>query len=290
MSPWLNSPLAIGVGTRELVMAATAPRWRVARRHAAALAEPTSVAIPDEQCFTERGALDALNIALAADAGQTARTVLVKRQAHIMLDDFWASHAILRGDFRTLSASETNQIVLAHFSDLYGIEAESVQVRFSVQRGGHAVFASAIACTLHDGIHDAGMAAGVDVRSLKLCLPELLNRVQDAAAGAGTALLLFVADTLMQAVLFEENRWVAYDSQRIFPGDASDAERIAARAEQSFERLAGRTSGKREECRIYLCGAEFDPAPFEGRFCATQSVAQPAMDKPVAYRLMEAVR
>ncbi|MBC8748709.1 hypothetical protein F6X42_19555 [Paraburkholderia sp. WC7.3b] len=290
MSPWLNSPLVIGVGTRELVVAATAPRWKVVRGHAAALAEPTSVAIPDEQCFTENGVLDALKMALAADHGQTVRTLLGKRQVRIMLDDFWASHAILRGDFRTVRASEIDQILLAHFFDRYGIEAESVQVRFSVQRGGRAVFASAIARTLHDGIREAGMAAGVDVRSLRLCLPDLLNRVQDAAAGASTALLLFVADTLMQAVLFEENRWVAYDSQRLFPGDASDAERIAAQAEQSFECLAGRTSGKCEDCRIYLCGAELDPAPFEGRFCSTQSLAQPAMDKPVAHRLMEAAR
>ncbi|WP_429534946.1 hypothetical protein [Paraburkholderia sp. WC7.3d] len=167
-------------------MAATAPRWKVVRGHAAALAEPTSVAIPDEQCFTENGVLDALKMALAADHGQTVRTLLGKRQVRIMLDDFWASHAILRGDFRTVRASEIDQILLAHFFDRYGIEAESVQVRFSVQRGGRAVFASAIARTLHDGIREAGMAAGVDVRSLRLCLPDLLNRVQDAAAGAST--------------------------------------------------------------------------------------------------------
>ncbi|MEZ0601142.1 hypothetical protein ACAX43_03125 [Paraburkholderia sp. IW21] len=289
MSPWLNSPLAIGAGTRELVVGATTPRWMRLRGKPPAPVEPASIAIPDEQCFTERGVLDALNIALAVDPERIGQKLGVKRSARIVLDDFWASHAVLRGDFRTLRAREIDDVVLAHFADLHGIEAASVLVRFSVQCHGRAVFASAMSRTLHDGIHDAGTAAGVDIRSLKLCLPEMLNRVQDTVAGPGAVMLLFVVDTLMQAVLLEENRWVAYDSQRLFPGDANDAERIAARAEQAFERLAGRTTGTREDCRIYLYGVDFDLAPFEGRFSSTQ-LAQPAMDMPVAHRLMEAAR
>ncbi|MFP3569661.1 hypothetical protein [Paraburkholderia sp. SIMBA_030] len=295
MSPWLNSPLAIGgsvaigVGTRELVVGATTPRWMRLQRKPSAPAEPTSIAIADEQCFTVAGVLDSLKIALTADPAPDGQKRAPKRSARIVLDDFWASHAILRGDFRTLREREIEEVVLAHFADLYGIDAGSVQVRFSVQRGGRAVFASALSRTLDDGIHDAGAAARVDIRCIKLGLPEMLNRVE-AAAGAGAAMLLFVADTLLQAVLVEENRWVAYDAQRLFPGDASDPERIAARAEQAFERLASRTSGKREDCRIHLYGIEIDPAPFEGRFFATLRPAQPAMDTSVAHRLMEAAR
>ncbi|RDJ97753.1 hypothetical protein DLM46_36470 [Paraburkholderia lacunae] len=281
--------MAIGVGTRELVVGAAPPRWMRLRRKPAELPEPASIAIPDEQCFTEAGVLDALKLALATDPAPAGQKEPSKRGARIVLDDFWASHAILRGDFRTLRAREIEEVVLAHFADLYGIEADSVQVRFSVQRGGHAVFASAMSRTLHDGIHQAGATARVDIQCLKLCLPEMLNRVEDAA-GAGQAMLLFVADTLLQAVLVEENCWVAYDAQRLFPGDASDAARIAARAEQAFERLANRTSGKREAYRVYLYGSEIDPAPFEGRFLTTLRPAQPALDTSVAHRLMESAR
>jgi len=290
VSPWLNSPIAIGVGTRELVVGSTTSRWMRLRKPSVP-AEPTSVAIPDAQCFTEAGVLDALNLALAADPAEAAKGTS-KRSACIVLDDFWASHAILRGDFRTLRAREIEEVVLAHFNDIYGIDAGSVRVRFSVQRGGRAVFASAMSRTLHDGIHDVSAAAQVELRHLRLCLPEMLNRVEGAidVSGTGVAMLLFIADTLMQAVLVEENRWVAYDVQRLFPGDAGDASRIAARAEQAYERLASRTSGKREDCGIWLYGIEIDPAPFEGRFSVTLRPAQPATDTSVAHRLMEVAR
>ncbi|MGF6935658.1 hypothetical protein OKW41_004820 [Paraburkholderia sp. UCT70] len=289
MSPWLNSPLAIGIGTRELVVGATTPRWMRLYRKPLAPPEPVSVAIADEQCFTGAGLLGALNIALTTELAQTGQKGASKRGARIVLDDFWASHAILRGDFRALRAREIEEVVLAHFADLYGIESASVLVRFSVQRGGHTVFASALSRTLLDGIDAASAAAGVDIRCIRLGLPEMLNRVK-GVEGAGAAMLLFVTDTLMQAVMTEEDRWVAYDAQRLFPGDASDAARIAACAEQAFERLASRTSGKREDCRVYLFGVEIDPSPFEGRFAATQWPAQPALDASVAHRLMEAAR
>jgi hypothetical protein len=258
-------------------------------RKPAAPPEPSSVVIPDEQCFTEAGVLGALGVALGSRVAYAEQKGTSKRRARIVLDDFWASHAILRGDFRTLRAREIEEIVPAHFADLYGIEAASVLVRYSVQRGGHAVFASAMSRTLYEGIHSAGAAAGVDIRCIKLGLPEMLNRVE-GVEGDGVAMLLFVADTLMQAVMVEDNRWVAYDAQRLFPGDAGDATRMAALAEQAFERLASRTSGKREDCRLYLYGVEIDPAPFEGRFAAARRLAQLAMDASPVHCLMEAAR
>jgi hypothetical protein len=285
VSRWLNSPVAIGVGTRELVVGATTPLWMRLRKRSTDVV-PASVAITETQCFTEAGVLDALKRAFDSDVAQAPKEGEPKRSARVVLDDFWASHAILRGDFRTLRAREIEEVVLAHFNDIYGIEAGSVVVRFSVQRGGRAVFASAMSRTLHDGMHDVSADAHVDIRCVKLCLPEMLNRAE-GSTGAGAAMLLFVADTLMQAVLTEQNRWVAYDAQRLFPGDAGDASRIAARAEQAFERLATHTSGKREDCGLYLYGIEIDPAPLEGRFPSTVRPMQPATDMPVAHRLME---
>ncbi|CAB3789974.1 hypothetical protein [Pararobbsia alpina] len=285
MSQWLNSPLAIGVGTRELVIGATTPRW-MRQRKLPAPAEPLSVVIPEAQCFTEAGLLDALKLALAGFPVDPGHKRAPKQHACIVLDDFWASHAILRGDFRTLHAPEIEEVVLAHLNDIYGIEAGSVLVRFSVQRDGRAVFASAMSRTLHEGIHDASAEARTRIRGLRLCLPEMLNRA-NSTIGEGAAMLLFIADTLMQAVLLEQNCWVAYDAQRLFHGDTSDPAIIAARAEQAFERLASRTSGKREDCGIYLYGIEIDPAPFEGRFSTTVRPAQPTHERSDAHRLMK---
>lgn len=288
MSPWLNSPVAIGVGTGELVVGATTPRWMRGRKSAAPVA-PASVAISDAQCFTEAGVLDALNVALAADPAEPERKGASKRSARIVLDDFWASYAILRGDFRTLRARDIEEVVLAHFSDIYGIDPTSVLVRSSVQRGGRAVFAGAMSRTLHDGLHDVSAAARVDIQCLKLCLPEMLNRA-GRDMGAHASMLLFVADTLMQAVLVEHGCWVAYDAQRLFPGDADDAMRIASLAEQAFERLASRSSVKREDCALCLYGIEVDPASFEGRFATAVRPVQPEVTSSVAHRLMEAAR
>ncbi|MGF6998035.1 hypothetical protein [Paraburkholderia sp. GAS32] len=292
MSRWLNSPLAIGVGTREIVVGARMPRLSRLRKPASA-AEPASVAIPEAQCCTEPGALDALRTALAdtliatpaADAAPVQQEVVQKRSATIVLDDFWGNHAILRGDFRALRARELEEIALAYFTDTYGIDGASLVVRFSVQRGGRALFASAMSRELLDGIHDVSAAEHVGIGRLTLCLPEMLNRVGDAAEG-GEALLLFVADEQMQAVMIEQNRWVAYDAQRLFPGDAGDASRLAELAEQLFERSATRASLKHEDCKIHLFGVETELAPFEARFAAATRQT-PATDRSPAHRLME---
>jgi hypothetical protein len=268
------------------------PRLSRLRKPASA-AEPASVAIPEAQCCTEPGALEALRTALAdtliatpaADAAPVQQEVVQKRSATIVLDDFWGNHAILRGDFRALRARELEEIALAHFTDTYGIDGASLVVRFSVQRGGRALFASAMSRELLEGIHDVSAAEHVGIGRLTLCLPEMLNRIGDAAEG-GEALLLFVADEQMQAVMIEQNRWVAYDAQRLFQGDAGDASRLAELAEQLFERSATRARLKHEDCKIYLFGVETELAPFETRFAA--AIRQtPATDRSPAHRLME---
>lgn len=292
MSRWLNSPVAIGVGTREIVVGARVPRLLRLRKPVSA-AEPSSVAISVAQCCTEPGALDALRTALAGtliatpatDAAPVPKERVQKRSAYVVLDDFWGNHAILRGDFRTLRARELEEIVLAHFTDTYGIDGASLVVRFSVQRGGQALFASAMSRALHDGIHDVSASEHVGISRLSLCLPEMLNRIGDAAEG-GEALLLFVADELMQAVMIEQNRWVAYDAQRLFPGDAGDASRLAELAEQLFERSATRANLRHEDCKIHLFGVETELAPFEARFATAIRQALP-VDRSPAHRLME---
>ncbi|KVN22663.1 hypothetical protein WJ63_00260 [Burkholderia pyrrocinia] len=290
MSRWLNSPIAIGAGAREVVVGArTRARWYLRKR--APAAEPASIAIPDAQFGTEPGVLDALRAALgAAQQGGAAPTAMptaapTMRSAYIVLDDFWCHHAILRGDFRTLRARELEAIALTHFSDTCGIDGDALDVRFCVQHGGRALFASAMSRALHDGLHDACAANAIRIRSLRACLPQMLNRI--AASCDGDALLLFVAGELMQAVMIERGGWAAYDAQRLFPGDADDASRLAELAGQLFERSATRAGLRREDCRIYLCGLDVDPAPFAARFAAAIRPPQPAIDGPLARRLME---
>jgi hypothetical protein len=264
--------------------------------------EPVEVGIRDDQRFTEAGALEALRAALIgpaapaapdtsdgkkAQASESARKR--KRDARVVLDDFWGNHAILHGDFRTLRASELEEIVLAHFTDTYGIEGESLLVRFCVQRGGRTLFASAMSRALHDGLYEVAATEGLRISHLRLCLPQMLNRIGEVSL-SGTALLVFLSDELMQIVMSEGNRWVAYDAQRLFPGDADDGARVALLAENAFERLATQASLKREACAIHLFGNEIDLASFEGRFAAAMRPAQPAMARSSARRLMEYAR
>ncbi|PCE21590.1 hypothetical protein [Burkholderia ubonensis] len=290
MSRWLNSPVAIGVGAREVVVGArTRTRWYLRKR--APVAEPVSVAIPDAQFGTEPGVLDALRAALSAEPGAAQQGGAVPtatpaiRSASVVLDDFWCNHAILRGDFRTLRERELEEIARSHFSDTCGIDGEALVVRFCVQHGGRALFASAIPRALHDGLHEACAASAIRIRSLRACLPQMLNRI--AASCEGDALLLFVAGELMQAVMIERGGWAAYDAQRLFPGDVGDAARLAELAGQLFERSATWAGLKREDCRIYLCGIDMDPAPFAARFASAIRPPQPALDGSLARRLME---
>ncbi|AKM01799.1 hypothetical protein [Burkholderia pyrrocinia] len=297
MSRWLNNPLAVGIGTREIVVGVRSPAlWRPRKR--AFAADPVSVAIPDAQFGSEAGVLDALRAALAAtvatsggaaDAAVThghARSPMSPtRGAHVVLDDFWCHHAILRGDFRALRMRELEEIVLAHFSDTYGVDGASLVVRFCVQQRGRALFAGALSRTLHDGIHDAAASARVRVCSLRSGLPETLNRI--AVKAGDDALLIVVADALMQAVMIERGGWAAYDAQRLFPGESGDASRLTELAEQLFERSATRAGMKREDCPVYLIGIDTDFAPFGARFAAAVRLPGPALDGSPASRLME---
>ncbi|RKU02082.1 hypothetical protein C7H84_15975 [Burkholderia sp. Nafp2/4-1b] len=287
MSPWSNERLAVGVGTHEIVvgMRPRAP-WRPGRR--GFVAEPLSVVIPDDQFGSETALVDALRAALAATPGAEAganRKGAPARGAHVVLDDFWCCHAILRGDFRALHARELEEIALAHFSDTYGVAAESLVARFDVRHGGRALFASALPRTLYDGILGTGAAGDVRIRCLRAALPETLNRF--AVKPDGDAMLLVVGEALLQAVMIERGEWAAYDTQRLFPGESGDASRLAELAEQLFERSALRTGLKRDACKVYLSGVDIDAAPFDARFAAAVLPAPTALDGSPARRLLE---
>lgn len=287
MSPWSNESLAVGVGTREIVVGVrTRAPWRPGRR--GFVAEPLSVVIPDDQFGSETGVLDALRAALAPAPGADADAGVKRapaRGAHIVLDDFWCCHAILRGDFRALHARELEEIALAYFSDTYGVAAESLVARFDVRHGGRALFASALPRTLYDGILGAGAAGDVRICRLRAALPETLNRF--AAKPDGDAMLLVVDEALLQAVMIERGEWVAYDTQRLFPGESGDASRLAELAEQLFERSAMRTGLKRDACKVYLSGVDMDAAPFDARFAAVALPGRAALDGSPARRLLE---
>jgi hypothetical protein len=235
--------------------------------------------MPHEQCYTENGVFNALRAAFEAEPDESSPSIKSgrsrSRRAHIVLDDFWGNHAVLRGDFRALRARDIGEVAHAHFADTYGVDAQATCVRVCVQRGGRAAFASALPRTLVDGIREAGASSGVEVRALKLCLPEMVNRSLDAARQPDT-LLIFAADALLQAVLIQAGRWAGYDAQRLFADDASDPDRIAALAEQAFEHCAERTDARREACSLALHGFDIDPAPFEARFASVSIHASPA--------------
>jgi hypothetical protein len=281
VSPWSNDSsgahINIGIGTREIAVGPRASRWTWMRK-STPTSEPLCVPMPEAQCFTETGVFNGLRAALdPAPDNETPherRAPARIRGAHIVLDDFWGNHAILRGDFRTLRSREVEEVARAHFADAYGVDVEAIIVRACVQHGGRAVFASALPRTLADGIREAGAAAGVGVRALKLCLPEMFNRALDKMPRA-SALLIFATDALMQAVLVEPGRWVGYDAQRLFTGDACDPQQIAALAEQAFERCAERTTARRDECELSLYGFDIDPAPLKARFASVTVLASP---------------
>ncbi|WP_431226175.1 hypothetical protein [Burkholderia contaminans] len=285
MSPWSNDRLAVGVGTREIAVGIrTRALWRPDRR--GFVADPLSVAIPDAQFGSEAGLLDALRAALAAthDADAGAKRALV-RGAHVVLDDFWCCHAILRGDFRALHARELEEIALAHFSDTYGVAAESLVARFDVRRGGRVLFASALPRTLYDGILGAGASGDVSIRGLRAALPETLDRF--AVKPDGDAMLLVVDEALLQAVMIEHGEWAAYDTQRLFPGESGDASRLAELAEQLFERSALRTGLKLDACKVYLFGTDLDVTAFGARCAAVALPRRAGHDGSPARRLLE---
>jgi hypothetical protein len=201
----------------------------------------------------------------------------------VVLDDFWGHHAILRGDFRALRAREVDEITDAYFADTFGIDARMLSIRWQLQRGGRALFASALPRSLHEGIHEVSAAAQVDVTSVTLGLPWILNRVRRAVAGRD-ALLLVVAETLLHVVTIEDSRWVAYDTQRVFADAAGDAWRLAEIARHVFERSPAR---RRDDCDVYLCGLAVDPMPFEQSFAHVRALPEHVSGDAPELRLME---
>lgn len=296
MSRWLNEPMTIGIATdRVAIGKGVWPRDSLRHRlelrlHRAPAEEaPVSFDIPSEQSCTETGLIDTLAAALAQTVTPTdaATRPQATRRARVVLDDFWGYHTIVHGDFRALRAPEVEEIVLAHFADLHGIDAASVLVRFAVQRGGRAVFASALARSLYDAVHETARAADVTIRSLTLWLPVRLHALRSQVARR-LAMLLFVDSALLQAVLVDGNGWVGYDAQRRFRGDLATAARITGLAEQAFERAAPRVGAVREACDVYLFGEPVDSAAFEGRFRSAIRPAWPGADWPLIRQNAEA--
>ncbi|AUT65661.1 hypothetical protein [Paraburkholderia terrae] len=280
MSPWsIDSPGAdinIGIGTREVAVESRRPRWPPARKPASPAA-PRSVPMPETQWFTQAGVFDALRAALEpAPDGVVPQAPSRTRGVHIVLDDFWGNHAILRGDFRTLRAREVDEIARAHFVDTYGVDGETIVVRACVQRGGRAMFASALPRALVDGMGEASASAGARMLALKLCLPEMLNRTLPSMPRAN-AMIVFAADALIQAVLIEADCWACYDAQRLFAGDACDTAKVTLLAEQAFERCAERTTLRREDCALgfYGPGNAIDLAALQARFASVTTLAPP---------------
>ncbi|ALL70983.1 putative secretion system X (plasmid) [Paraburkholderia caribensis MBA4] len=280
MSPWsINSPGAdinIGIGTREVAVGPRRPRWTPARKPTSS-AGLRSMPMPETQWFTQAGAFDALRAALEPAPDSVVPPAPSRtRGAHIVLDDFWGNHAILRGDFRTLRAREIDEIARAHFVDTYGVDGETIVVRACVQRGGRATFASALPRALVDGMGEASASAGARVLALKLCLPEMLNRTLHRMPSAN-AMVVFAADALIQTVLIEAGCWAGYDAQRLFAGDVGDPAQVTLLAEQAFERCVERTTLRREDCALgfYGCGIAVDLAALQARFASVTTLARP---------------
>lgn len=309
MSRSSTNVLAIGLGACDVALGAPRPVLsrlieRLRGPHAPRAASPTSAhdaheAAPDEGGpaplliamdealrYTEQGAFDALRRAFAAHAGAVSGRANAKRRAQLVLDDFWGNHAILRGDFRAMRARDIEQIAQAYFADTFGLDAATLALRWQLQRGGQALFASALPRSLCDGIQEVSAAARVDVRSVTLGLPQLLNRVRHTVAGRD-ALLLVVAESLLHAVTIDARGWAAYDTQRLFVDDAADPWRLAEIARHVFERSPAR---RRDDCDVYLCGLAVDPAPFEQRFAKARQLCAHVTRDASALRLMEFAR
>ncbi|MGA4095053.1 hypothetical protein ACI2TN_02480 [Ralstonia nicotianae] len=216
--------------------------------------------------YTEQGALDALRRALTGDtpatAGPAGAGARATRRAAIVLDDFWGQHAILRGDFRSMSAHDLDEVACAYVADVFGAETSTVSTRWQLRDDGRALFASALSRSLLDGIGEVCAAARVEVGSITLGLPQRLNRVRRALAGCD-GLLLVVDETMLHAVTLDGGRWLAYDAQRVFADAGGVAAPIAEVARHVFERSLVR---QHDDCEVYLCGLAVDPRQFDPCF------------------------
>ncbi|WP_416050912.1 hypothetical protein [Cupriavidus basilensis] len=298
MSRSSNDVLAIGLGTcaaavgvrptRLQYLLRLAQRVRQGEKVVAApsslppVVEHASIAMVEAQHFSEQGALDVLGQALEQAPGVPGRSTQSKRRAFIVLDDFWANHGILRGDFRTMRTREVEDIARSYFAETFGLDGDAIVIRTVMQRGGRAMFASALSRSLHDGIRDVSAAARVEVQSLMLGLPQAMNRARHCVDGSAS-MLVVVAETVLHAVLIDHNRWAAYGAHRLFADDVADTLRLAAIAEQVFERFS---KTRREDCTIYLGGIDLDPSAFEQRFATVRRLQQIVSSASAPLRLM----
>jgi hypothetical protein len=214
------------------------------------------LSMPETQWFTEQGALALFAQALASDAAAGVQRV------EVVLEDFWVHHTLLRGDFRRLRARELEEVVQAWFADTFDLEAGALACRWTVQPGGRFLFASAIPRSLLEGLLAASAAAAVKITRLTPRLPFLLNQVRGQLEGR-SSMLVVVADAVLQTVMGDGRHWMAYDAQRLFPGDHANAARLVAIAENLFERSA---VPEPEACTVYWCGHLPTPAPVMPRF------------------------
>lgn len=299
MSRSSNDVLAIGLGTCAAAVGMRPTRLQYllrlaqrARRRVQAVAAPpalppviehASIAMAEEQQFSEQGALDVLRQALAQVPGTPGRGTKSKRRAFIVLDDFWANHGILRGDFRTMRTREVDEIARSYFAETFGLDGDAIVIRTVLQRGGRAVFASALSRSLLDGIRDVSAAARVEVQGLMLGLPQAMNRARHSVDGSAS-MLVMVAETVLHAVLMDHHRWMAYGAHRLFAEDVADTLRLAAITEQVFERFS---NTRREDCTIYLGGIDLDPYAFEQRFATVRRLQEIVSSASAPLRLME---
>lgn len=267
MSLLPNKPLSIALGASELrlglrpgALQRLPALWRSGPPQAAHVPPPGGgwlrLDMPETQRFTEQGALALLAEALASEPAARAQ------RAEVILDDFWVHHAILQGDFRRLRTREVEEVVQAWFADTFDLEAGALACRWTVQQGGRFLFASAIPRSLLDGLWAASAAAAVKITRLTPRLPYLLNQLRGQLAGH-RSLLVVVADAVLQTVMGDGRHWMAYDAQRLFPGDHADAARLAAIAENLFERSAVPAP---EACTVYWCSPMPGPLPVMPRF------------------------
>ena len=237
------------------------------------------VEIDTARHYTDGGALDALGRALADVKAASPP----KRRAAVVLDDFWGHHTILQGDFRALRAKEIDEVAAAYFADTFGVDGETLSIRWQVQPGGRALFASALPRALTEGIRAEGDAARVEITSITLALPQMLNRVRSAISGRN-GWLLVATGTLLHAVTIANRGWTAYDTERLFHASANDAASVADAARQMFER---RAASRHAESDVYLCGLSLDAAPFERSFARIRTLPEHMSNAAPALTLME---
>jgi len=239
-----------------------------------------------ELWFSEQGALGALRTAIADTCREAGvSTTGGGLAATVVLDDLWANHAILHGDFRNMRVRDVEALARIYFGETFGLDGEVLLVRTALQPGGRSVFASAIPRLLHDGIRDACNEANVKVHGLTVALPRLLDRIRnDVAEFLGVVVV--VQEHLLQIVAMDRRQWMAYDALRLFGEGAADASGIAEEVTRVLERSLVCAPEVCMVCLVCLDGIEVDVSEFEQRFAGVRTLSgMPAGPSP-AMRLI----